>query len=62
MAEAIGATPVRLATGDWVDVVFDPVLQEADGLVVPGVGAFRAVAEALRASRGGELIERALAA
>jgi glutamine amidotransferase len=34
---------------------------EADGLVVPGVGAFRAVAEALRESRGDELIERRLA-
>ena len=34
---------------------------EADGLVVPGVGAFRAVMEALRASRGDELIERRLA-
>ncbi|MCP2637252.1 imidazole glycerol phosphate synthase subunit HisH [Microbacterium sp. HD4P20] len=37
------------------------LVQEADGLVVPGVGAFRAVAEALRASRGDELIERRLA-
>ncbi|MGA7149000.1 MAG: imidazole glycerol phosphate synthase subunit HisH [Microbacterium sp.] len=34
---------------------------DADGLVVPGVGAFRAVMEALRASRGDELIERRLA-
>ncbi len=34
---------------------------EADGLVVPGVGAFRAVMEALRASRGDSLIERRLA-
>jgi glutamine amidotransferase len=34
---------------------------EADGLVVPGVGAFRAVMEALRASRGDELIDRRLA-
>lgn len=34
---------------------------DADGLVVPGVGAFRAVADALRASRGDELIERRLA-
>ena len=34
---------------------------EADGLVVPGVGAFRAVMDALRASRGDELIERRLA-
>ena len=34
---------------------------EADGLVVPGVGAFRAVMDALRASRGDELIELRLA-
>lgn len=34
---------------------------EADGLVVPGVGAFRAVMEALKASRGDELIGRRLA-
>jgi glutamine amidotransferase len=34
---------------------------EADGLVVPGVGAFRAVMDALRASRGEELIGRRLA-
>jgi glutamine amidotransferase len=33
----------------------------ADGLVVPGVGAFRAVMEALRAARADELIERRLA-
>jgi glutamine amidotransferase len=37
------------------------LILEADGLVVPGVGAFRAVMEALRASRGDELIERRLA-
>ena len=34
---------------------------EADGLVVPGVGAFSAVMEALRASRGDDLIDRRLA-
>ncbi|GAA1468698.1 imidazole glycerol phosphate synthase subunit HisH [Microbacterium thalassium] len=34
---------------------------KADGLVVPGVGAFRAVMDALRASRGHELIDRRLA-
>ena len=33
---------------------------EADGLVVPGVGAFRAVMESLKASRGDELIGRRL--
>lgn len=34
---------------------------DADGLLVPGVGAYRAVMEALRASRGDELIGRRLA-
>jgi len=34
---------------------------EADGLVVPGVGAFDAVMSALRASRGDEVIDRRLA-
>ena len=34
---------------------------EADGLLVPGVGAYRAVADALRESRGDELIDRRLA-
>lgn len=37
------------------------LVAEADGLVVPGVGAFSAVMEALRASRGDELIGRRLA-
>jgi len=37
------------------------LIQDADGLVVPGVGAFDAVMTALRDSRGGELIERRLA-
>lgn len=37
------------------------LIQDADGLLVPGVGAFRAVAEALRASKGDELIGRRLA-
>ena len=31
---------------------------EADGLLVPGVGAFAAVMEALNAVDGGEIIER----
>ncbi|MEI3866281.1 imidazole glycerol phosphate synthase subunit HisH [Microbacterium sp. CCNWLW134] len=40
----------------------DPgLVRDADGLVVPGVGAYRAVMEALRARRGDELIERRLA-
>ncbi len=34
---------------------------EADGLVVPGVGAFAAVMESLEAARGGELIDKRLA-
>lgn len=34
---------------------------DADGLVVPGVGAFAAVMSALTSVRGGELIERRLA-
>ena len=34
---------------------------EADGLVVPGVGAFGACMEGLRAARGDEIIERRLA-
>lgn len=37
------------------------LIQDAAGLVVPGVGAFRAVMDALRESRGHELIERRLA-
>jgi glutamine amidotransferase len=36
-------------------------VMDADGLVVPGVGAFAAVMSALNAARGGELIERRLA-
>ncbi|GAA1696345.1 imidazole glycerol phosphate synthase subunit HisH [Microbacterium sediminicola] len=36
-------------------------IMDADGLVVPGVGAFSAVMGALTASRGDELIERRLA-
>ena len=34
---------------------------EADGLVVPGVGAFKAVMDQLHAVRGGEIIDRRLA-
>ena len=37
------------------------VAMEADGLVVPGVGAFRAVMDQLRSVRGDELIDRRLA-
>ncbi|KRC49757.1 imidazole glycerol phosphate synthase subunit HisH [Leifsonia sp. Root227] len=35
--------------------------QEAEGLLVPGVGAFAAVIDALRASHGDEVIDRRLA-
>jgi glutamine amidotransferase len=37
------------------------VAMEADGLVVPGVGAFTAVMDQLRAVRGDELVDRRLA-
>ena len=37
------------------------LVADADGLVVPGVGAFSAVMGALRGIRGDELIERRLA-
>ncbi|WOF22005.1 imidazole glycerol phosphate synthase subunit HisH [Microbacterium betulae] len=37
------------------------VVLDADGLLVPGVGAFQAVMDQLRAIGGGELIERRLA-
>ncbi len=37
------------------------LIQDADGLVVPGVGAFRAVMDALRAIRADEIIDRRLA-
>jgi glutamine amidotransferase len=37
------------------------LIREADGLLVPGVGAFQAVMEQLRAVRGPEMIERRLA-
>ncbi|MGV3713338.1 imidazole glycerol phosphate synthase subunit HisH [Pseudolysinimonas sp.] len=36
-------------------------VMEADGLLVPGVGAFAAVMDALNGAHGGELIERRLA-
>jgi glutamine amidotransferase len=37
------------------------LIMAADGLVVPGVGAFRSVVDALRDSRADQLIERRLA-
>nr|KEP23982.1 glutamine amidotransferase [Georgenia sp. SUBG003] len=48
--------------GADVELTADPgAVAEADGLVVPGVGAFAAVMEQLRAVRGDQLIERRLA-
>ena len=50
------------AAGADVQLTRDRALvMEADGLLVPGVGAFQAVMEQLEAVRGGELIERRLA-
>jgi len=51
--EAAGASVALTADRDAV--------MAADGLLVPGVGAFAAVMEALDAVRGAELIERRLA-
>ncbi len=53
-ALAVAGAEVEL-TGDRTAAL------EADGLVVPGVGAFAAVREALRAHGGDEIIERRLA-
>ncbi|HEY5223213.1 MAG TPA: imidazole glycerol phosphate synthase subunit HisH [Microbacteriaceae bacterium] len=50
------------AAGARVELTADATrAQEADGLVVPGVGAFRAVIDALRAVRGDVIIDRRLA-
>lgn len=50
------------AAGARVELTADrDAVLAADGLVVPGVGAFRAVMDALRAVRGDELIDRRLA-
>jgi imidazole glycerol-phosphate synthase subunit HisH len=51
--EAVGADVRLTAARDEV--------MAADGLLVPGVGAFAAVMGALNAVRGGELVERRLA-
>ena len=49
-------------TGAQVTVTADPEIAEnADGLVVPGVGAFAACMEGLRAVRGDRIIGRRLA-
>ncbi len=48
--------------GADVELTADPdAAQAADGLVVPGVGAFAAVAEGLRAVRGDQIVDRRLA-
>ncbi|QAY75042.1 imidazole glycerol phosphate synthase subunit HisH [Agromyces protaetiae] len=48
--------------GAEVEVTADrAAAMEADGLVVPGVGAFKAVMDQLRAVRGDELVDRRLA-
>lgn len=48
--------------GAQVDVTADPLrVQECDGLVVPGVGAFASCMEGLRAIGGDALIDRRLA-
>ena len=48
--------------GAEVELTRDPrAVAEADGLLVPGVGAFDAVMRQLRAVRGDELIDRRLA-
>lgn len=50
------------AVGADVLLTSDPVrVSSADGLLVPGVGAFAAVISALQSVRGAELIERRLA-
>lgn len=50
------------AAGARVELTADRErVMAADGLLVPGVGAFRAVMDALRTVRGDELIDRRLA-
>lgn len=50
------------AVGARVELTADRTrVAEADGLVVPGVGAFAAVMSALKAVRGPELVDRRLA-
>lgn len=56
------AVKALAAAGADARLTADPALVlEADGLVVPGVGAFRAVMDALTAIRADELIGRRLA-
>ncbi|GAA4164270.1 imidazole glycerol phosphate synthase subunit HisH [Gryllotalpicola daejeonensis] len=50
------------AAGAAVTITRDrQAVMDADGLLVPGVGAFRAVVDQLKSVRGDELIERRLA-
>ncbi len=50
------------AAGARVEITADRArIRDADGLLVPGVGAFGAVMQQLRAVRGDELIDRRLA-
>jgi len=55
-AKALEAAGARVSVTHERQAVMD-----ADGLLVPGVGAFRAVVEQLKAVRGDELIDRRLA-
>lgn len=56
------ATRALEHVGARVELTSDrDVAQNADGLLVPGVGAFAAVMEGLRASRGDQIIGRRLA-
>lgn len=51
---------LELAGADVTLTADRELAQEADGLLVPGVGAFSAVMSALRAVRGDEIIDRRL--
>ena len=56
------ATRALARTGAEVEVTADPqVALAADGLLVPGVGAFAACMEGLRAVRGDRIIGQRLA-
>lgn len=56
------ATRALERVGAEVELTADPTAAaEADGLVVPGVGAFAAVMAGLRAVRGDQIIDRRLA-
>ncbi len=52
---------LQLAGADVTLTADRKAVMEADGLLVPGVGAFTAVMDALDEARGGELIDRRLA-